>query len=161
MVGVESMRAPVVRHGRSFFSPAAAAGLPPSGPVAFRAMESDTGLTPDEVEIFARGLYYIASVDGIEPREADLIAEFLRDTGASISVEDLKGVAFSPIEAAQVLEATYLRRIFVKAAIALVKADGIYSDAERRALGEFADVFGLSNTEFGELEQDVSRHGLE
>ncbi|MEZ4448725.1 MAG: TerB family tellurite resistance protein [Nannocystaceae bacterium] len=123
-------------------------------------MESESGLSPEEVEIFARGLYYIASVDGIEPREADLIAEFLRDTQANLSVEDLKGVAFSPVEAAQVLEATYLRRIFIKAAIGLVKADGIYSDAERKALGEFADVFGLSNTEFGELEQDVGRQGL-
>jgi hypothetical protein len=123
-------------------------------------MESDTGLSPEEVEIFARGLYYLASVDGIEPREADLIAEFLRDTGAPISLDELQGVAFSPIEAAQVLEATYLRRIFIKAAVALVRADGVYTDAERRALGEFADVFGLSNTEFGAIEQDVNRQSL-
>ncbi|MCB9568376.1 MAG: TerB family tellurite resistance protein [Myxococcales bacterium] len=115
------------------------------------------GLSPEEVEIFARGLYHLASVDGIAEREADLIAEFLRDTSSTLTLEDLKGTSFNPIEAAQALEASYLRRIFVKAAIALVKADGIFSDAERRALGEIADVFGLSNADFGDLEQQATR----
>jgi len=121
------------------------------------AAADTAGLSPEEVDIFARGLYFLASADGIEAREADLIAEFLRDTGSPITLEELSSLSFSPIEAAQVLEASFLRRIFVKAAIALVKADGHFSDAERRALGEIADVFGLSNAEFGELEQDAAR----
>ncbi|MBK8261989.1 MAG: TerB family tellurite resistance protein [Nannocystis sp.] len=121
------------------------------------AAADTAGLSPEEVDIFARGLYFLASADGIEAREADLIAEFLRDTGSPITLEELGALSFSPIEAAQVLEASFLRRIFVKAAIALVKADGHFSDAERRALGEIADVFGLSNAEFGDLEQEAAR----
>ena len=46
------------------------------------------------------------------------------------------------IEAAATLQTSYLRRIFIRAAIALVRADGVYSNAERHALGTIADAFG-------------------
>jgi len=118
------------------------------------------GLSSEEVEVFARGLYHLASVDGIEKEESMLISEFLDETGSSITIEDLKESSFIPYEAAQTLEATYLRRIFILAAITLVKSDGHFSDAERRALGEIADVFGLSNAEFGDLEQEAARQSL-
>ena len=118
------------------------------------------GLSNEEVEVFARGLYHLASVDGIEKEEIDLISEFLEETGSSITFDDLKDSTFIPYEAAQTLEATYLRRIFILSAITLVKSDGHFSDAERRALGEIADVFGLSNAEFGDLEQEAARQSL-
>ncbi len=118
------------------------------------------GLSSEEVEVFARGLYHLASVDGIEKEESMLISEFLEETGSSITFDDLKESTFIPYEAAQVLEATYLRRIFILAAITLVKSDGVFSDAERRALGEIADVFGLTNAEFGDLEQEAARQSL-
>ena len=76
-------------------------------------------------------------------------------------IRDSSQRQFSLYEAVQVLETAYMRRIFVKAAIALVYSDGVYSDEERRALGNVADVFGLSNTEFGELEQEARRQGLQ
>ncbi|MEZ4380088.1 MAG: TerB family tellurite resistance protein [Nannocystaceae bacterium] len=123
-------------------------------------MAADTGLSSEEIEVFARGLYHLANVDGIEKSEEDLISEFLAETGAELTFADLKETNFSAYEAAQILEASFLRRIFVKAAIALVKADGVFSDAERRALGEIADVFGLSNAEFGDLEQEAARQSL-
>ena len=53
------------------------------------------------------------------------------------------------------LEATYKRRFFMRAAMALVRADGTFSPAERKAMGGFADVFGLSNERFGEIEQSA------
>jgi len=118
------------------------------------------GLSNDEVEVFARGLYHLASVDGIEDQESTLISEFLQETGSSLTFDDLKDSTFIPYEAAQTLEASYLRRIFILAAITLVKSDGVFSDAERRALGEIADVFGLSNAEFGDLEQEAARQSL-
>ena len=46
-------------------------------------------------------------------------------------------------------------------AVALVKADGIFSDAERHAIGELADAFGMTNAEFGELEQEAARLSLD
>lgn len=118
-------------------------------------------MTPDEVDVFARGLYYLASVDNnVDEREVKLIEEFLQETGSALTLEDLKARQFSLYEAVQVLETTYMRRIFVKAAIALVHSDGVYSDEERRALGTVADAFGLSNAEFGDLEQEARRLSL-
>jgi len=123
--------------------------------------QSAGGMTPEEVDVFARGLYYLASVDDhVDEREVKLIEEFLQETGSELTLDDLKARQFSFYEAVQVLEATFLRRIFVKAAIALVYSDGVYTDEERRALGTLADVFGLSNAEFGELEQDARRVSL-
>ncbi len=122
---------------------------------------TDGGLTPEEVDVFARGLYFLATRDGIDPREEKLIKEFLEEAATELTWKDLESSAFSPLEAAQVLETTYLRRIFVKAAVALVKADGHYSDNERRALGEIADAFAIDNAEFGDLEQSASRSSLE
>ena len=43
----------------------------------------------------------------------------------------------------------------------IVKADGVYSDAERKAIGELADAFDLSNAEFGDIEQQATRVRLE
>ena len=116
-------------------------------------------MTADEIEIFARGLYWLADRDGIHEQEITLIRDFLQEAGSELTIDDIKG-GFSPLEAAQVLEATYLRRIFLRAAVALIRADGVYSDQERHALGELADVFGISNAEFGDLEQEASRAEL-
>lgn len=124
-------------------------------------MESQQGsMTPEEIDVFARGLHHLASVDGIDPREVELIADFLREAGASITIDDLKDSSFSKFEAVQVLDKTYLRRIFLKTAIALVHRDGRTSVAERLALAELADVFGLSNVEFVELETEALGAGL-
>jgi len=119
-------------------------------------------MTPEEVEMFARGLYYLASRDGIDERETELIAEFLTDAESELTVERLSETpdAFDPVEAALLFETTNMRRVFLRAAVALVRADGVYSDAERRAMGEIADAFGLSNTEFSMLEQDASQDNL-
>ncbi len=119
------------------------------------------GLSPEVIDVFARGLYHLANVDGIDDREVTLISEFLVESGSELSFEDLKGSAFSATEAAMVLETSHIRRVFVKAAIALVKADGVYSDAERHAIGQLADAFDLSNADFGDLEQEASRLSLE
>jgi DnaJ-domain-containing protein 1 len=118
-------------------------------------------LTPEEVDVFARGLYHLANVDGIDDREEQLIREFLDEAQSDLSIDDLKASPFLPTEAALMLRATYLRRVFIRAAVALVKADGKYTDRERRAIGEIADAFGMSNSEFGDLEQEAERMSLE
>jgi tellurite resistance protein len=119
------------------------------------------GLTPEVIDVFARGLFFLANVDGIDTREEKLIREFLEETGSALRYEDLKGSAFSTVEAAMVLETSHIRRVFVKAAVAMVKADGVYSDAERHAIGQLADAFDMSNAEFGDLEQQATRLSLE
>ena len=50
-----------------------------------------------------------------------------------------------------------MRRVFIRAAVAMVKADGRFTDGERRALGQIADAFGMNNAEFGDLEQEATR----
>lgn len=124
--------------------------------------ENGGGLTPEEIDVFARGLYFLASVDNnVDDREVQLISEFLQETGSALTLDEVKQRQFSFYEAVQVLEKTFLRKIFIKAAIALVRSDGVYSDEERRALGTIADVFGLSNAEFGALEQEAMQQGLQ
>ena len=123
--------------------------------------EQNGGLQPHEVEVFARGLYFLANQDGIDEAEERLIKEFLVEAGSDLKWEDIRSEDFSAHEAAQMLETTYLRRIFLKAAVALVKADGIYSNKEREALGQFADAFGLNNAEFGAIEQEANHLRIE
>lgn len=125
------------------------------------ASSSSGGLTPEVIDVFARGLFHLANVDGLDEREEKLIREFLEETGSDLKYEDLQGSAFSPMEAAMVLETSHIRRVFVMAAVAMVKADGVYSDAERHAIGELADAFDMSNAEFGDLEQQAIRLSLE
>lgn len=122
------------------------------------ANDNDSGLRPHEVEVFARGLWYLATIDGeADSREEALIKEFLAETGSELSWTDVTRGDFAPIEAANLLETSFLRRIFMKLAVALVHADGVYTDNERKAIGEFADVFGLSNADFGVIEQEGKR----
>lgn len=123
--------------------------------------DSNPGLTPDQADTFARGLYHLASLDGIEQREQGLIEEFLRESGSTLAWEQLAGTSFSALEAALVLETSFLRRVFLKVAVALVHADGHFSDKERHAIGEIADAFGLNNAEFADLEQEALRSPLE
>ncbi len=125
------------------------------------ATSSSGGLTPEVIDVFARGLFHLANVDGIDEREEKLIREFLEETGSKLQYEELKGSAFSALEAAMVLETSHIRRVFVMAAVAMVKADGVYSDAERHAIGELADAFDMSNAEFGDLEQQATKLSLE
>ena len=120
----------------------------------------NAGMPREAIEVFARGLFTIASVDGIEPREEKLIREFLAESGCKLAFEQLGDAGFSPLDAAQVFDTSYLRRVFVRAAIALVRADGHYSDGERHLLGEIADAFGLTNTEFGDLEQEAAKQKI-
>lgn len=125
------------------------------------ATQSSGGLSLEVIDVFARGLYHLANVDGMDEREQRLISEFLEETGSGIEFADLEGTAFSATEAAMALETSHIRRVFVKAAIAMVKADGVFSDAERHAIGQLADAFELSNAEFGDLEQEAGRQSLE
>ncbi len=114
------------------------------------------GLPPSIIEAFARGLYYVAAIDGLEPREEALLRNLLRETGSTLEFDDLGKGPYGPEDVALVLETSFLRRVFIRAAVAMVKADGRFTDGERRALGEIADAFGMSNREFGELEQEAA-----
>jgi len=120
-----------------------------------------SGLSREEIEVFAHGLYYLANQDGIDPTEEKLIREFLAESGSDVTWDEIAHADFDPIEAAQLLRGTFLRRIFISAAIAVIKADGEFSAPERRALGEIADAFGIGNAEFGDIEAAAAGASLE
>jgi len=125
------------------------------------AENNEGGLSPEEIEAFARGLWYIATIDGdADEREQGLIREFLAEAKSDLDWATVTSGGYSPIETASMLENSFLRRVFMKAAVAMVWADNVYTDNERRAVGEFADAFGLNNAEFGEIEQEAKRVDL-
>ena len=131
--------------------------------VASRAMadNNESGLSSQEVEAFARGLWYIATVDGdADEREQTLIREFLAEAKSDLDWATVSSGGFSPLETASFIESSFLRRVFMKAAVAMVWADNVYTDNERQAIGEFADAFGLNNAEFGVIEQEAKRVDL-
>ena len=117
-------------------------------------------MNPEVVDIFARGLYHLARVDGIDPSEVDLIEEFLQETGSDMKIADLERSGFDPREAAEVLETRAMRHIFVRTAIALVKADGVWSESEIDALGKVAETLGLSIADFCRLELEASQMSI-
>lgn len=124
--------------------------------------ETNSGLSTEAADLFARGLFHLANVDGMDKREEALLRDFIQESGSTLAFEELQSDAsFSMHEAAQVLETRFHRRMFVMAAIAMIKADGEFSSAERHALGVIADAFGLSNAEFGDLELEASNASLE
>ncbi len=114
-------------------------------------MSQDTGLmNREQAEVFARGLYHLASVDGIDPREVQLIDDFLVETGHRELVGQLGAAGFDVGALARVLKTTFLRRVFLRTAIALVKADGTISAQEDSALRDAAERLGMK-TDLDEL----------
>lgn len=118
-------------------------------------MTNSLGLSAEELEIFATGLFFVASRDGVDAQEESMLRDFLKETQCPLPYEQLAELGFCPLEAAQVLRTTHLRRVFLKSAIAMSRADGQINDAERRALGEIADAFQISHVEYGELESQA------
>jgi len=110
----------------------------------------------EQIEVFARGLYHLANVDGIDDSEIAVIKDFLREVEAPDVMEGLEDSTFDLNEAYDMLETSFLRRIFIKSSIVLVKADGKLSDAEREAITEVADAFGQLEL-LSELEEEVSK----
>lgn len=104
----------------------------------------------DQAEMFARGLYHLASVDGIDEREVELIHGFLVESGHPELVGQLGTGSFDVDSAARVIKTTFLRRVFLRTAIALVKADGTISAKEEAVLGDAAERLGVK-TDLDEL----------
>lgn len=112
-------------------------------------------LNRQEVDLFARAMYYVATVDGVDPRELATIREFCAAAGAADVAEGIEATQFRPPEALMVLETSDKRRLLLKALFALVKADGMISQPERLRLLAIADTLGLSHA-LDELERAVA-----
>lgn len=119
-------------------------------------MSAETAiLNRHEVDLFARALYHVATVDGVDDREVAVIKEFVEDAGFPDLLDGIEKTAFRPAEAALVLETTDKRRLLLKALYVLVKADGVITQAERLRMLSIADALGLSSS-LEELEASVA-----
>jgi len=103
----------------------------------------DLNLTLEQVRTIAAGLYALAASDGIDDREVAIINEFVVDAGYPEVGDSLSALNFDPAAAFHVLETSWLRRLFLKAALILVRADGTVSDAERETFDWMAVAFGI------------------
>jgi tellurite resistance protein len=108
-----------------------------------------------EVDLFARALYYVAAVDGVDPRELEVIRQFVRDAGYPDLVTGIEQTRFRPEEAALVLTTTDKRRLLLKTLFVLVKADGVITQPERLQMLHIADVLGLAQS-LDEIEKTVA-----
>lgn len=108
-------------------------------------------------EAIARGLYAVARVDGLHEREAGLIASFWIEAGGGAgALSDLeRGEAITPAELATSLHDAQQRQLFIKTAILLTWADGEVTDAERKAVHDFAKALQVDAATMEALEASV------
>jgi hypothetical protein len=82
-------------------------------------------MTPEQIDVFAEGLYHLAVCDGVDDTEVRFIREFLAEAGADPArIDNLGKRAFDADELEWHLNTQHLRRVFIKACYLLVKADG-------------------------------------
>lgn len=117
-------------------------------------------MTTAQIETIADGLYLIATLGGVHEQELEIVKTFLRDAGHVGYVDQLGARSFEVEEAVTVLNTQFLRRLFIKAAILLVRADHVVTTEERDLLEFLARAFGLLE-ELGALEQEVDGQTLD
>ena len=116
-------------------------------------------MTPEQVDVFAEGLYQLAVVDGVDDNEIKVIREFLTEAGADPAhIDQLGRRDFDPDELEWHLSTGQLRRVFIKACWVLVKADGQVSSKERDLIRTFAEVVGEGD-HLAELEKAAAAGG--
>ena len=106
-------------------------------------------MTPDQVDVFARGLYHVAQVDGIDDSELKMIHEFLEETGQTGMAKELETSGFRVNELA-ILETSFLKRVFLKACLVLIRSDGKITDEEKTIVAMIAEYLDLED-DFDEM----------
>jgi tellurite resistance protein len=118
-------------------------------------------LSQSSAAAMARGLYAVARCDGMHEREAGLIASFWIDAGGRGSLSELeRDATIQPAELAAALHNTDERMLFVKTAVLLTWADGKVTDAERKAVTDFARALGVDAATQDQLETAVKEYLL-
>ncbi len=112
----------------------------------------------EQLDIFVRGLYHVAAVDGVAEEELQVIQKFLDAMGEPDLMESLQRVPFDPRMAALTLTTHHQRALFIKTILVLIRADGMITDEERAALDEIAVAFEMKDqlTDFEAETADAS-----
>jgi hypothetical protein len=101
-------------------------------------------LSRPQIEAFAAGLYQLAACDGVNATEEALITEFLQDVGASDLASKLPDLVFDPASAYLLFETRWLRTLFLRSAVLVVRADGAVTEIERENLSWMSMAFGVT-----------------
>ena len=128
----------------------------------------DIHINAHEAEAIARGLFAIASVDGVHERELALISEFhsaaaAGDSGdpSSAGVSSFSRIMpLEPEALAPLLVGAPLRELFIKAAYLLAWADGSVSASERTKIAAFSKALGVAADAQTKLEAQVKDYLL-
>jgi hypothetical protein len=121
----------------------------------------EIAINENQAQAIARGLYTVASVDGVHEREAALIANFygaaLADDARPVtSLAELSRLgALSPDDLATALPGVELRQLFVKAALLLAYVDGKVTAQERSQIASYAAALGIAPDRQAMLEDAV------
>lgn len=121
--------------------------------------------TDEQIRVWLRGLLTIAWADGqFDPEEQDLIAQLTQDELApSTDLGDLEAIA--PQDLAAVLgKDKDTAENFLRTAVMMALANGVYSIEEAKVINEFVDALGLEIEALKVLEQtlyDPSKHQRE
>jgi hypothetical protein len=108
--------------------------------------ESEDALRPDQVRAMARGFYHLASVDSISEQEKELISDFLKHGKLELDLEAVSKIPFSVEGLAYALDTMFLRKLFLKACIILVRSDEKISPEEKAELERLAKGLGFDDT---------------
>lgn len=111
-------------------------------------------MTEEQVDVFARGLYAVASVDGLDDSEVSLIRDFLQEAGQPQLEVDLAQSSFHVAELAA-LETNFLKRVFLKACLVLIRRDGVITDLERDIVEQVSKYLGLEE-DFKALDDEAA-----
>lgn len=117
------------------------------------------GFTRAQVKAFAAGLYHLAACDGVDDSEIAIIEEFVQDAGYPDLADQLASLDFDPVQAYQLFESSWLRGLFLRAALLVIKSDGSVSEQEIETLDFMAEAFGIEGGYEG-LQKQVEGQSL-
>ena len=116
-------------------------------------------LGPKQVRVFVAGLYRLASCDGISDLELSIVRQFAEDAGAAHLLNAPEELSFDPVNAYHLLETSWLRRLFLRAALLVVQADGKITSDEEENIAWIADAFGIEGG-YAALAKEVEGESL-
>ncbi|MGF1498853.1 MAG: Mo-dependent nitrogenase C-terminal domain-containing protein, partial [Elainellaceae cyanobacterium] len=113
----------------------------------------------EQVAVWLRGLFTIAWADGhFDPEEQEMIANLTQDELApDVNLDTLEVI--SPNELAEALgEVPHGAENFLRTAVMVAIADGVYSPSEDEILQQFCDALGLHPPVLASLRSTLQDH---
>ena len=115
-------------------------------------------MTPEKIDVFARGLYHVANIDGVDPKELTMIQSFCKEAGQPDMAKTLPSSSFRVSELAA-LETSFLKRTFLKACLVMIRRDGKITQAEKMLVMQLALNLGLED-EFDAIDQEAAKESF-